>query len=126
MECLHGVYEMFPGMSPRELRRALKRLGIQVNELEDVREVHIVLSDKKIVIEKPQVLEMKSGGQSIFQIIGTPRVEEIEESIEISEEDIEFVMSQTGASKEEAREALIKAKGDLAEAILYLKEKSGR
>ncbi|MCD6300453.1 MAG: nascent polypeptide-associated complex protein [Staphylothermus sp.] len=117
---------MFPGMSPRELRRALKRLGIQVNELEDVREVHIVLSDKKIVIEKPQVLEMKSGGQSIFQIIGTPRVEEIEESIEISEEDIEFVMSQTGASKEEAREALIKAKGDLAEAILYLKEKSGR
>ena len=110
-------------MSPRELRRTLKRLGIQVNELEDVKEVQIILTDKKIVIEKPQVLEMKSAGQSIFQIIGTPRIEELEETIEVSEEDIEFAISQTGVSREEAREALIKAKGDLAEAILYLKEK---
>ena len=124
MERLYGVYNMFPGMSPRDLRRALKRLGIQVNELEDVREVQIILSDKKIVIDKPQVLEMKSAGQSIFQVIGIPRTEKLEETIEVSEEDIEFVISQTGVSREEAKGALIKAKGDLAEAILYLKEKS--
>lgn len=124
MERLYGVCDMFPGMNPRELRRALKRLGIQVNELEDVREVQIILSDKKIVIDKPQVLEMKSAGQSIFQVIGIPRTEKLEKTIEVSEEDIEFVISQTGVSREEAKEALIKAKGDLAEAILYLKEKS--
>ncbi|ADI32685.1 nascent polypeptide-associated complex protein [Staphylothermus hellenicus] len=115
---------MFPGISPRDLKRMLKRMGIKVEELPDVREVNILLKDKKIVISSPQIVVMKTGEQTIYQIIGEPREEALEESreekIEVSEEDIEFIVSQTGVSKEEARKALIKTGGDIAEAILLL------
>jgi nascent polypeptide-associated complex subunit alpha len=115
---------LLPGISPRDLKRMLKRMGIRVEELEDVREVSIVLRDKRIIIESPQVIAMKTGGQVIYQIIGNPREEALEEEkpeIEVSEEDIEFIVSQTGASREDARKALIKTGGDIAEAILLLK-----
>ena len=115
---------MLPGMSPRELRRALKRMGIELRELEDVKRVEIILSSKKIVIDSPQVLQMFARGTHIFQITGgslheEPLEEEVE--IEISDEDIEFIVSQTGVSKEEARKVLIETKGDIAEALLKLK-----
>ena len=42
--------------------------------------------------------------------------------ISLSDEDIKFVAEQAGVSLEKAREALIKTKGDLAEAILLLRE----
>ncbi len=116
---------MFPGMSPRELRRALKRMGIELRELENVERVEIILSSKKIVIEAPQVLQMFAKGTNIFQITGgtlhEEPLEEKKEEIEISDEDIEFIVSQTGVSKEEARKALIESKGDIAEALLKLK-----
>ncbi len=118
---------MFPGLSPRELKRMLKRMGIQVEELNNVRKVEIILEDKKLVLDNPQIIAMKTSGQIVYQIVGIPREEPLtgaEESIEISEDDIEFIVSQTGVSKEEARKALIEAGGDLAEAILKLKEKS--
>lgn len=113
---------MFPGISPRDLKRMLKRMGIRVEELSDVKEVSILLKDKKIVIDSPQIIVMKAGGQTIYQIIGVPREEPLVEGeeVEVSEEDIEFIVSQTGASREEARKALIKAGGDIAEAILIL------
>ena len=115
---------MLPGMSPRELRRALKRMGIELRELEDVKRVEIILSTKKIVIDSPQVLQMFARGTNIFQITGGSLHEEsLEEEveIEISDEDVEFIVSQTGVSKEEAKKALIEAKGDIAEALLKLK-----
>ena len=40
--------------------------------------------------------------------------------VEISEDDIDLVASQTGKSKEEAENALKEANGDLAEAIMRL------
>ena len=46
----------------------------------------------------------------------------IEELSKIKDEDIETVAEQAGVSKEKAREALEKCSGDLAEAILSLKE----
>ncbi len=115
---------MLPGMSPRELRRALKRMGIELRELEDVKRVEIILSSKKIVIDSPQVLQMFARGTNIFQITGGSLHEEsLEEEVEIkiNDEDIEFIVSQTGVSKEEARKALIETKGDIAEALLKLK-----
>lgn len=120
---------MIPGISPRELKRALKRMGIDVSELNDVEKVVIVTKDKEITINQAQVMVFSLSGQKIFQITGKDieekkRVEEREE-IEISEEDIKFVAEQAGVSFEEAREALVKAKGDLAEAILLLKQGSG-
>jgi len=120
---------VIPGISPRELKRALKRMGIDVSELNDVEKVVIVTKDKEITINQAQVMVFSLSGQKIFQITGKDieekkRIEEREE-IEISEEDIKFVAEQAGVSFEEAREALVKAKGDLAEAILLLKQGSG-
>jgi nascent polypeptide-associated complex subunit alpha len=115
-----------PGLSPRDLKRLMKRMGISVEELKGVEKVEIVLSDRKIVIDEPQVISMKSRGENIFQIVGKPREEPIEkpvekEKVEISEEDIDFIVAQTGVSREEARKALVESGGDLAEAILKLK-----
>ncbi|HDM36317.1 MAG TPA: nascent polypeptide-associated complex protein, partial [Candidatus Syntrophoarchaeum butanivorans] len=39
---------------------------------------------------------------------------------DISEEDLQIVMEKTGAGREEAREALESANGDLVEAIMKL------
>ncbi len=113
---------MIPNINPRDLKRMLKRMGIDVEEIENVVEVNILLSDRKITIKEPQVIIMKTPGQQIFQIIGTPIEEKISKEIEVSEEDIDFIVSQTGVSREEAREAIIKANGDLAEAIMLINE----
>ncbi len=112
---------MIPGFSPRELKRMLRRMGINVEELKNTEKVEISLSDKKIIIEKPQILMIKTHDQVIYQITGgNVREEKVE--VKVSEEDIEFIVSQTGVSREKAREALIKTGGDIAEAILLIKE----
>ncbi|MCD6488639.1 MAG: NagC family transcriptional regulator [Desulfurococcales archaeon] len=121
---------MFPGVSPRELKRMLKRMGINVKELKNVNRITLETNEKVFIIEDPQVLMFDSGKQKIFQIIANRIIEETapmeskKEALEISlsDEDIKFVAEQAGVSLEKAREALIKTKGDLAEAILLLRE----
>jgi len=112
---------LIPSFNTRELKRALKRMGVDVEEIENAERVEIVFSDKKVVIEKPQVLAIKMRDQVIYQVIGgTAREEAVE--IPVSEEDVDFVVSQTGVSRERAREALIKTRGNIVEAILLIKE----
>lgn len=113
-------------LSPRDLRRLSKRLGLNFEEISGVKEVRITLEDGKcIVFDFPKVLKLRASGLGdIYQIIGESRVEEaIElptEEVEISEEDIQLVAEQAGVSIEEAKKALIETKGDLAQAILML------
>ncbi|AFK50846.1 nascent polypeptide-associated complex protein [Thermogladius calderae 1633] len=121
---------MIPGFSPRELKRALKRMGLDVEELSDVEKVEFYLKDRKIVIESPQVVVIKSKNQTVFQVVGeakeeTAGKEQREAGVAVNEEDVEFVASQAGVSKEEARRALMETKGDIAEAILRLRERRG-
>lgn len=111
---------MLPRFNPREFKRAMQRLGINVEEIDGVEKVEILLKNKKIVIEKPQVTRMKIQDQTIYQIMGTPIEEQA--TITFSEEDIEFIISQTGVSREKAVEALNRARGDVAEAILLIRE----
>jgi nascent polypeptide-associated complex subunit alpha len=61
---------------------------------------------------------MDAQGQKTYQIAGKPRI--VEKKEEIPKEDIELVAEQTGKSTEEAKKALIKTKGDIAEAIMTL------
>ncbi len=114
--------------SPRDLRRFLKRMGVNVDvkELENVERVIIELTDGgRYVIDSPQVTVMKIEGQEMTYVMGSleyepPAEEKLEE---FSEEDISLVMQQTGASREEAIEALKEAGGDLAQAIIILQSK---
>jgi len=121
---------LIPGFSPRELKRALKRMGLDVEELSGVEKVEFYLKDRRIVIESPQVVVIKSKNQTVFQVVGeakeeTTGKEQREAVVAVNEEDVEFVASQAGVSKEEARRALIETRGDIAEAILRLRERRG-
>ncbi len=118
-------------LSPRELRRLMKRFGMEVEEISDVKEVIIETSDRKYVVENPTVYLIKSKEFTMFQVMGSYREEKakpiipesIGEALEIREEDVALVASQTGVSHEEAREALIEAAGDIAKAILLIESR---
>lgn len=111
-------------MNPREARRMMQRMGMNMGGLDDVKEVLIRTSDKEISIEQPQVSILEMHGQKIFQIIGGKVIERAPESAEsqfsISEEDARLVADQTGKSIDEAKSALEECEGDLAKAILLL------
>ncbi|MEM1945707.1 MAG: nascent polypeptide-associated complex protein [Candidatus Caldarchaeum sp.] len=117
-------------LSPRELRRMqerlLKNLGLDVEELGTAEQVVIKLASRQIVIQNPSVYSMKAGGEHVIQIVGG-ELQEAEAEAEArpaytpSEEDVTLVVSQTGASEEDARNALAEAEGDLARAILTLR-----
>jgi len=99
--------------------------------------------DKTLVIDHPEVILMKQMGQEMYQIIGDAEeyspgefaiedreeaesVEPTEEIISkpiITENDIMLVAAQAKVDKEEANAALIDSDGDIAKAIIYLKNK---
>ena len=113
---------MFPGVSPREMQKAMKRLGIKQEEI-DAELVIIKTHDKDFVIRNPQVSRVNMMGQETFQVVGS--IEEVEKDAkaEINEEDIDTVIGQTSCTKEEAMEAIEESNGNLAEAILKLQNK---
>jgi nascent polypeptide-associated complex subunit alpha len=114
---------MFPGMNPKQMQQAMKQLGIRQEDIPAV-EVIIKLSDREIVISNPSVQKIKMQGQESFQISGNAeeRALEGDSTPDITDEDIETVMDQTGCSKEEAENAIAESEGDLAKAIMKLSE----
>ncbi len=110
---------MFPGMNPREMQKAMKRLGIKQEEIE-ANEVIIKTPTKNLVIRNPHVSKINMMGQETLQIAGEIEEIENEEKAEISEEDIATVMGQANCAREEALEALEESRGNLAQAILIL------
>ena len=113
---------MLPGMNPREMQKAMKRLGIKQEEI-DAELVIIKTADKDLVIKNPHVSKVNMMGQETFQIVGDVAEVDKDVSTEINEDDLETVMEQTNCSKEQALEALEESKGNLAEAILRLQNK---
>jgi nascent polypeptide-associated complex subunit alpha len=112
---------MIPGINPRQMRMAMKKLGIQQEEIA-AKEVIIRLEDKEIVISNPSVTKVNMMGQDTYQVVGEESERSLSSEPEISEEDIATVAEQAGVSKEEAEQAIKDSKGDLAEAILKLKQ----
>ena len=113
---------MFPGMNPREMQKAMKRLGIKQEEIE-AEIVIIKTADRDFIIRNPQVSRVNMMGQETFQIAG--KVEEAEKNANggINEEDITTVMDQAKCSREDAVSALEEANGNIAEAIMNLQSK---
>ncbi len=111
---------MIPGINSRQMRQAMKRMGISQQELDDAVQVIIKCSGREIIISDPQVSKVNMMGQETWQVIGKAEERKLEVIPEITEEDIKTIMEQTGADKSKAKEALEKAKGDLAEAIISL------
>jgi nascent polypeptide-associated complex subunit alpha len=112
---------MMPGMNMKNMAKAMKRMGVQQTELE-VKQVIMKLEDKELVFENPQVSQVNMMGQKTYQVVGEPQERSLDTKPEISEDDVKIVIEQTGKTIEEARQAIEKHKGDLAKAILELKE----
>ncbi len=110
------------GVSPREMQKAMKRLGIKQEEI-DAEEVIIRTTQKDLVIKNPHVSRVDMMGQETFQVTGDVTEVDKEERINVNEEDMATVMEQANCTKEEALVALEESHGNLAEAILKLQNK---
>ena len=113
---------MIHGINPRDMQNAMKRLGIKQEEI-DAQEVIIKTPDSEIVIHNPQVSKVNMMGQETFQIMGRVEERSLSSEPEMSEEDIKTVVEQTGASEEEAKQAIEDNGNDLAKAIMDLKNR---
>lgn len=103
------------------MRRMVEKMGLDMKEIQNVQEVIIKTDKKEIILAKPQVTEMKSKESSIFTV-NAESYEERELEVQIfSDEDIDLICQQTGATKERAQEALAESDGELARAIMLLK-----
>ena len=105
----------------------MQKMGMKMDEIPDVSSVIIKTASKEIVIDEPSVTTINIQGQTMYQIAGG-RISEAQPQPSsqsmVSEEDVQLVAQQTGTATEEARKALTEAGGDLAKAILSLKQKS--
>lgn len=119
------------GMDPRQVKQAMRKLGIKTEEIEDVVEVVIRTKTKQYVLKEPAVSIMEMQGQKTFQVVGESTVMPLQAATDkalpsapaeakLPEEDIQLVMGQTGASREKAVAALKACDGQLAEAIIKI------
>jgi len=116
------------GLDPRKMQQMMKQMGIDVDEL-DAEEVIIRKSDgEELVFENPDITVMDARGQETYQVVGEPESREasagaVESGDEdaasgaIPDSDVELVAQRTGASEDDAREALEATDGDLAAAV---------
>jgi nascent polypeptide-associated complex subunit alpha len=112
---------MLPNIDPRQLKSMMDKMGIRSQEIDAVRVV-IEGKDKDIVIENPQVIAIDAQGARSFQISGDVQENEKKVSIEIKDDDGKMVMDQSGVDDETlVRKTLEETNGDIAEAILKLK-----
>jgi nascent polypeptide-associated complex subunit alpha len=129
-------------LGSRQMRRRMQQQGIDMNQIDATR-VIIETTDKTLIIDQPEVILMKQMGQEIYQVIGdasevspgeiaiTESDDKIEENVEeevqvkpvITDNDIMLVAAQASVNLEEAKAALIDSEGDIAKAILYLKNR---
>lgn len=130
-------------MSSRSMRRRMQQQGIDMDQIDATR-VIIEGTDKTLVINQPEVMQMEQMGQSIYQVIGEAEEhppgevavggeepqeekeiveEEIDAKPEITENDIMLVAAQANVDKEVAESVLREHNGDIAKAIVYLKNR---
>lgn len=115
-----------PGMkvSDRQMKQAMKKMGIKQSLVDGVTEVIIRTKDKELVIKRPEVICVEMNGSKSYQVTG----EEEERLIgadgvakqSFPEEDVQIVMSQTGCDRDKAIAALEAAGGQPAEAIIKI------
>jgi nascent polypeptide-associated complex subunit alpha len=122
---------MMPGMrgvNPRQMKQAMKRLGITTEDINGVEEVIIRTKDKEYVIKDAAVTVMDMQGQKTFQVIGEATIQariagqvgRPAADAQIPAEDIELVMGQSGCTREQAVKALKESGGQPAEAIIKI------
>ena len=112
------------GINERQMRQAMKKMGITNRNIDDVTEVIIRTRTKEIVITNAEVSVMTMQGVDTYQINGTAAERALgevsEPVVSFPNEDIELVMSQTSCDRDKAIAALEACDGQPAEAILKI------
>ncbi len=98
------------------MERMMKKMGLNMEEIGDVKKVVIHTDTKEIIILDPSVTIMNVQGEKTYQIQG--RTTEKILKVELPEEDVQLVMEQASISREQAIKALEEADGEPAEAII--------
>ena len=113
---------MIPGMpgrlNQRQMNQMMRRLGINIKNIENVEKVTILTDSKEYIFEDAEVTIMDAQGQKTYQITGNPEIKD--RASDSLNDDIKLIIEQTGKTEEEARKALEETNGDIAEAILKL------
>jgi nascent polypeptide-associated complex subunit alpha len=109
---------MMPGVNPKQMKAAMKKMGMKMDEIADVSKVVVYTPTGNYVFENAQVVGITMQGQTSYQLTGDIHFEEAE--VAIPDSDVELVAGQTSVSPEAAKAALVECKGDIAEAILKL------
>ena len=110
---------MLPGnINPRQMKAMMKKLGMNVEQIEDVLSIVIKTPKGNYIFDSADVQAMTMQGQTTYQITGDMRFEPA--AVEIPKEDVTMVAAQANVSEEKARAALVATKGDIAEAIMKL------
>ncbi len=107
---------MFPNINPKNMQKMMKQMGIKTEEIE-AEKVIIKGVKENIIIENPSITITEMQGKKVYSISGEEKIER-----KTNPEDIELIMSQTKVEKEKAEEVLKETNGDIAEAILKLKQ----
>src|SRR6056297_1317774 len=98
---------MFPGMNmnSRQMKQAMKKMGVSQDQIA-AEKVIIKLADRDLVIDEPEVAKVDMMGQKTFQVVGEVREEIHDSAPKIEEEDIQTVIDQTGANRDEVLDAI--------------------
>jgi nascent polypeptide-associated complex subunit alpha len=131
------------GMNPRKMKQMMEQMGVDIADI-DAEEVIIRTGDEDLVFTDAEVQRMDAQGQETYTIVGSPDHRDhgaggdaeptaggsvIEDAggddsdggdAGIPQEDVELVAQRAGVGKDDAREALDAADGDLASAIARL------
>ena len=102
-------------MNPKAMKQAMKKMGMKQEEVPATEVIIKTPNSKDIIIRNPKVMLVEMMGEESFQITG-----DVDLISPMNENDVKTVMEQAHCSEEEAKAALEKADGDLAEAILNL------
>ncbi|WP_042705592.1 nascent polypeptide-associated complex protein [Methanomicrobium mobile] len=111
---------MIPGVNPKQMKAMMKKLGMKMEQFEDVERVIVYTKKGNYIFENAEVVATTMQGATTYQLSGEMRFEEAETVI--PEEDVAMVAEQASVSKEAALAALKETNGDIAEAILKLSE----
>ena len=122
------VVAMMPGMrgvNPRQMKQAMKRMGITTEDISGAEEVIIRTRDKEYGIKDAAVTIMEVQGQKTFRIVASARLRPDRRAggqrrgAGVAGRDVELVMSQTGAGRVQAVKPQ-ESGGQPAEAILKI------
>lgn len=100
------------------MAKMMKQMGVDMDEL-DADKVEVHMGDKKLVFSNPSISRIDAQGNEIFQLQGNYSEEDKDSEPVVEEEDVDLVVEKTGASREDAREALEDA-DEVADAIMKL------